>query len=119
MGNPFVHIELHTQNLAKSKKFYNDLFDWKMEEIPGQEYTIINVGEGTGGGLMVNPIPDALDHWLPYILVDDVAAAARKAVSLGAAMVQDRTEVPDMGRYSVLVDPFGVSFGLWQPKMAS
>jgi hypothetical protein len=31
MGNPFVHIELQTVNLEKSKKFYRDLFDWKMD----------------------------------------------------------------------------------------
>jgi uncharacterized protein len=119
MGNPFVHIELHTRDLRKSKKFYSDLFDWKMEDIPGQDYTVINVGEGTGGGLMVNPNSDAPDRWLPYILVDDVSAAARRAVSLGATLTQDRTEVPDMGWYSVLVDPFGLAFGLWQPKMTS
>ena len=49
MANPFVHIELQTQDLDKSKKFYAGMFDWKLEEIPGMDYTMINVGEGTGG----------------------------------------------------------------------
>jgi len=38
------------------------------------EYTIINVGEGTGGGMMKNPHPDIPDNWLPYIMVDDIEA---------------------------------------------
>jgi hypothetical protein len=116
MANPFVHIELHTQDVDKSKKFYASMFDWKMEEIPGMDYTIINVGEGTGGGIMKNPMPSDSDNWLPYILVDDVAASTKKAKSLGAAIAKDVTEVPDMGWFSVIIDPTGAVFGLWQPK---
>jgi uncharacterized protein len=116
MANPFVHIELQTQDVEKSRKFYVNMFDWKMEEIPGMDYTIINVGEGTGGGMMKNPMPGGPDNWLPYILVDDVAASTKKAKSLGAAIVKDITEVPDMGWFSVIIDPTGASFGLWQVK---
>jgi hypothetical protein len=116
MANPFVHIELHTKDVDKSKKFYAGMFDWKMEAIPGMDYTIINVGEGTGGGIMKNPMPSDPDNWLPYIMVDDVAASTKKAKSLGAAIAKDVTEVPDMGWFSVIVDPTGAAFGLWQPK---
>ena len=116
MANPFVHIELNTKDLDKSKKFYSGMFDWKLEEIPGMDYTIINVGEGTGGGMMKKPHPDIPDNWLPYILVDDVAASTKKAKSLGAAIAKDITEVPDMGWFSVIIDPTGAAFGLWQPK---
>ena len=78
MANPFVHIELHTKDVDKSKKFYASMFDWKMEEIAGMDYTIINVGEGTGGGIMKNPMPGYPDNWLPCILVDDVQHQQRK-----------------------------------------
>jgi hypothetical protein len=116
MANPFVHMELHTKDVDKSKKFYASMFDWKMEEMPEMDYTIINVGEGTGGGIMKNPMPDDPDNWLPYILVEDVAASTKKAVSLGATVVHDVAEVPDMGWFSVIIDPTGAVFGLWQPK---
>jgi len=55
----------------------------KLEEFPGMDYTIINVGEGTGGGRMKDSMPGDPDNWLPYILVDDVAAstAATRAMS--------------------------------------
>ncbi len=116
MANPFVHIELHTKDVDKSKKFYAGLFAWKFEEFPGMDYTIINVGEGTGGGMMKNPMPGDPDNWLPYILVEDVPASTRKAKSLGAAIAKDVTEVPGMGWFSVIIDPTGAAFGLWQPK---
>jgi uncharacterized protein len=116
MANPFVHIELHTKNVDGSKRFYARMFGWKMEEFPAMDYTIIDVGEGTGGGMMKNPIPDDPDNWLPYVPVDDVAASVKKAVSLGATVARDVTEVPGMGWFSVIIDPTGAAFGLWQPK---
>lgn len=116
MANPFVHIELHTGDMDRAKKFYAGMFDWKLEEMPGMDYTMIDVGEGTGGGMMKNPMPEDPANWLPYILVDDVAASTKKAKSLGATIVKDVTEVPDMGWFSVIVDPTGAAFGLWQPK---
>ncbi len=116
MANPFVHVELQTKDLDKSKKFYSGMFDWKLEEIPGMDYTMISVGDGTGGGMMKNPMPSYPDNWLPYILVDDVAASTKKAKSLGAAIAKDVTEVPGMGWFSVITDPTGATFGLWQTK---
>ena len=116
MGNPFVHIELHTKDVEKSKKFYAGLFDWKFEEFPSMDYTIINVGDGTGGGMMKNLMPSDPDNWLPYVLVDDAAASTKKAKSLGATIVRDVTEVPNMGWFSVIIDPTGAAFALWQPK---
>jgi len=34
MANPFVHVELQTNDLAKAKAFYSRLFDWKLEDVP-------------------------------------------------------------------------------------
>jgi uncharacterized protein len=118
MANPFVHIELHTQDPDKAKKFYNELFDWTLEDYPDMNYTIIKVGEGTGGGIMKSPMPDALPQWVPYVLVSDVVASTEKAKSLGAKVLADVTEIPDMGWFSMILDPTGAAFALWKPKMS-
>ena len=115
MGNAFVHVELQTQDLVKAKKFYQGLFDWKLEDLP-MGYTIVQVGEGTGGGMMKNPVSDAPSQWLAYIHVDDVTASTKKAKGLGAKVVQDVTEVPNYGWFSVILDPTGAAVGLWQVK---
>ena len=117
MANPFVHIELRTQDPGESKEFYAGMFGWKLEELPGMAYTIINVGQGTGGGMVKKPDPAIPDNWLPYIMVDDIAASTKKAQALGATICKDVTEVPDMGWFSVITDPTGATFGLWQPKV--
>ena len=117
MANPFVHIELHTQDPDKAKKFYGSLFDWTLEEYPEIDFSIIKVGEGTGGGMMKSPMPNAAPQWVPYVLAEDIAASTEKAKFLGATILEDVTEIPDMGWFSMLVDPTGASFALWKPKM--
>ena len=116
MANPFCHVELNTTDVKKAKDFYSKLFDWKLEDMPGGDYTMIGVGEGTGGGIMKNPIPGAPSFWLSYVLVDDIQAATRKAKSLGATVMKDVSPVMGYGEFSVLQDPTGAHFALWKPK---
>lgn len=116
MANPFVHVELNTQDVAAAKRFYGSLFDWKLEDMPMDDgtYTIIGVGDGTGGGMMKHPMPGAPSMWLPYVLVADIRVATQKAKSLGADTIKDVTEVKGMGWLSILKDPTGAVLGLWQ-----
>ena len=119
MSNPFVHAELATSDPNTAKAFFQSLFDWKLEDMPmegngGGTYTIIKVGEGTGGGIMKNPMPGAPSMWIPYVLVDDVKKATAKAKSLGAKVHRDVSEVPGMGLFSIIQDPTGAIMGLWQ-----
>ena len=120
MSNPFVHVELMSNDVGNAKSFYGKLFDWTFEDMPmgDRTYTMIRVGEGTGGGLMTNPIPGASSAWLAYVLVDDIKAATSKARSLGAKVMKDVTEVPGAGSLSIITDPTGAMLGLWQPKRA-
>lgn len=116
MANPFCHVELNTTDMKKAKDFYSKLFDWKLEDMPGADYTMIKVGEGTGGGMMPNPVPGAPSFWLSYVLVDDIGASTKKAKSLGGQVMRDVTEVGGYGQFSVIVDPTGAAFALWKPK---
>jgi uncharacterized protein len=119
MPNPFVHVELITPDVNAAKSFYSGLFGWKLEDMemgPGFTYTMIRVGEGTGGGMMATPQPGIPTAWTPYVLVDDVVASTEKAKSLGAHVAKDVTEVADTGTFSIIVDPAGAVLGLWQPK---
>ena len=128
MGNPFVHVELNTSDVQKAKKFYSQLFEWKLEEVsmgsggpPGLVesdgvYTMIDPGKGTGGGIVKQAVPGAPSSWLAYVEVDDVAASTQKAKALGATIMLDPTEVPGAGWMSVIVDPTGAPLGLWKSK---
>ncbi len=118
MSNAFVHVELNSTDVDKSKSFYGKLFDWKLEDVPmgDMTYTMIKPGSGTGGGMMKHPIPGAPSAWLAYVQVDDIQAATKKAKSLGATIMKDVTEVMGAGSFSILLDPTGAALGLWKPK---
>lgn len=119
MANPFVHVELSTTNLPKAKAFYAKLFDWKLKDMktaPAGPYTMIDVGEGTGGGMMNQLCPGAPSAWMPYVLVKDIDAATKKAKKLRAKIMKGVTEVEGMGWLSIIVDPTGAVIGLWEPK---
>ena len=120
MGNPFVHIELTTDNVGKAKSFYKSLFDWKLKDVPmggGQTYTMVDVGNGTGGGMF--EMPGAPIAWVPYAAVSDVAKSTEKARSLGATILKEKSEVPGMGWFSIFRDPTGALIALWETKPKS
>ena len=121
MPNPFVHLELNSTDVEKSKAFYGKLFEWTLEDTKMGEhgeldYTMIKVGKGTGGGMMKQLMPGAGSAWLAYVAVDDIKASTKKAQSLGAKVMKDVTEIMGMGWLSIIVDPTGAMLGLWQPK---
>jgi len=120
MANPFVHVELHTKDLPKARKFYEGLFGWDLKDMPmpgGGSYTMIGVGEGVGGGMMNDT--SAPPHWLAYVGVDDVRAKTQQAKSLGATVLQDVMEVGEYGTMSVIRDPADAVIALWQAKGAA
>lgn len=120
MPNPFVHIELASTDIGRAKSFYGSLFDWKLvdRDMGNMTYTMIEVGKGTGGGMMQHPMPGAPSAWVPYAHVEDVRGSTQKAKSLGATILRDVTEIPNAGSFSIIQDPTGAVLGLWQEKAA-
>lgn len=116
MGNPFVHIELTTDNLGKAKEFYGKLFSWSLEDaqMPGGTYTMLKAEGGPGGGMMGKPSPEIPTAWLPYVQVDSVDDAVAKAKQLGGKVMKDKTAIPEMGAFAVLLDPTGAAIGVWE-----
>jgi predicted enzyme related to lactoylglutathione lyase len=53
--------------------------------------------------------------WLPYVEVDEVAAATDRARRFGASVLLEPREGP-AGWRSVVATPAGGEIALWQPK---
>jgi uncharacterized protein len=116
MANPFVHIELTTDNLGKAKEFYGKLFSWSLEDMrmPDGMYTMLKTGDGPGGGMMNKPSPEVPTAWLPYVQVDSVDATVTNAKKLGGKIMKDKTPIPEMGAFAILLDPTGAALGVWE-----
>ena len=49
----------------------------------------------------------------PYLLVDDIEAAAKAAVEAGAEMAHPPMEIPGHGTFAIFIQD-GIHHGLWQ-----
>lgn len=111
--------ELTTGDTKTAEKFYTQLFGWtpKHSAIPGMEYTEFLVDGKPEGGMMPTPkeMPDVPPNWLPYFQVDDVDGTASKAAANGARTLVPPSDIPNTGRFSVLMDPQGAAFAVFQP----
>jgi uncharacterized protein len=64
------HFEIPYDEAERAKKFYTELFGWKVEAFaPGMDYWVIHTQEGTGGGLMKRQHPDhkVTDYFAPLL----------------------------------------------------
>jgi predicted enzyme related to lactoylglutathione lyase len=53
-------------------------------------------------------------HWLSYIACENVDASTTQARELGAKILAPPMDIPDVGRFSVVEDPAGSAFALFQ-----
>ena len=115
----FIWHELQTTNLKASLAFYTELFGWKTREMdmgPGGKYTILQSGNRDVGGVMAHGADKGVPpSWLAYCTVQDVDAAAKKALALGGRVMQPPTDIPTVGRFAVVIDPQGAAVGPYKP----
>lgn len=109
--NSLCWTELATTDEERSREFYTGLFGWgtqQMEGGGGMAYTMFTLGETMAGGMFqVTPDMQMPSAWLPYFAVEDADAAAERAQSLGATVIVPPTDIPSVGRFSLLQDPQG------------
>ncbi|HEY2406156.1 MAG TPA: VOC family protein [Polyangiaceae bacterium] len=108
--SPFVWFHNHSENPKQTKDFYEQLASWQSSDGPAGT-TMFQVEKAPMAGLGVKEGGPA--GWLPYLQVDDVAAATKRALKLGGTLVREKTRGP-AGEYSVVRDPGGATVALWQ-----
>ena len=111
--------ELATDDLAGAKSFYSDLFGWNFKGGDAntgapREYAEFRLGDDYPMGGMYQKPPEmpAPPHWMTYVAVDDVDAAAAKAAELGGSVKVPPMDIPNVGRFAVLTDPSGETLAI-------
>lgn len=117
MANRFCHMELTAADVDAAKKFYGELFDWKIGEmqVGEQSYTMIQTGQkDVGGGMQAPQMPGQPTGWLVYTEVKSVKDSIAKAESLGAKIHVPFMPVGSMGAIGIFSDPQGNQMGVWE-----
>lgn len=111
--------ELMTRDPAKAAAFYEGVFGWTKQVMPMGppvgDYVIFRHGGAMAGGMMDASGPmfaEVPPHWLVYFAVEDCDATAAKAAELGATLCSPPTDIPGVGRFSVIRDPQGAVFAI-------
>lgn len=113
-----VHIDVAADNPRRAKKFYETLFDWKMDSPPGMDdYFLFETVDaegrpGFGGGL--GKRRDRSQAITSYIGVESIEAYSVKVEKLGGTVVEPKMPVPGWGYIALCIDTEGNTFGLWQ-----
>jgi len=109
----FVWHELMTPNRAGAQDFYSNSLGWRIEPwAHDPSYSMFAGPSGPLGGSVEQP-PNAVPQWVPYISVPDVEETLRQATELGASVTIEPTKIDNGGRYAVLTDPQGATFGIY------
>ncbi len=110
MSSTFVWFHNHNEKPADSTKFYAELLGWKPADgPPGMTMLAADAAPFAGlGGL-----EGVTAGWVPFVQVDDVDGATKRATKLGASVIKPRTRGP-AGEYAIVRDPGGAAFALWQ-----
>ncbi len=111
--------DLNTPDRQRAKDFYQALFGWSFvtgKDKPADSYLHIKNGQTPIGGILPDSHrnKNAPPHWLIYFQVADCDASSAKATGLGARVYVAPMTVENSLRYSVLADPQGALFGLFQ-----
>ncbi|NUO19664.1 VOC family protein [bacterium] len=114
----FCHIELTTTDLEKAANFYREMFGWKVDPMMDNYWMITTNDDpqGVSGGLI--KVDNVLDSGAQnYVFVDDVADALKKAVSLGAKVIDEKRPLPhEMGFIGMFELSDGFKLGLFSRK---
>ncbi|MBL8581161.1 MAG: VOC family protein, partial [Rhizobiaceae bacterium] len=122
MASPFIWYELMTSDLDVAERFYKAVVGWNTEPFPSAQvrYIVAKAGDAGVGGMMTMPDDVAAmgtpPMWLGYIRSDDVDAKTAAIKAAGGTVYQEGTDIPDVGRFSVVTDPQGATFMLLAPK---
>ncbi|MCW3986228.1 MAG: VOC family protein [Candidatus Bathyarchaeota archaeon] len=114
MVHNICHIEIPVTDIRRAGEFYSKLFGWKID-YGMANYAIFTPEEGLAGGL------DKVEKVTPggvifYVAVEDIPKTLKRAQELGAEMVKEKTEIPNVGWFGLFSDLDGNIIGIFTSK---
>jgi hypothetical protein len=125
MTGEVVHFEIPLDDVERGRKFYKEIFGWKLNIMPEMDYTMANTtasddqGRPTmpgsiNGGMMKRQAP--VHGPVITIMVDDMAATEKTIEKKGGKVLQKRTPIGDgsIGFAGYFKDTEGNVVGLFE-----
>ena len=116
----FVWYELFTTDLDAAKAFYSAVVGWTVHDsgMGGPRYEIFgSSGIDVGGMMSWTSVGESHPtSWMAHIHTSDIDAEAAAVEADGGGILRPPSEIPGVGRFSVVHDPQGAGYMLFQPN---
>ena len=118
-----IHFEIPVDNVKRAQDFYNDIFGWKIAQVPDMDYYFVTTVEADqnmvpkepgaiNGGMLKRSIPN--ESSVIVIQVSSIDKYLEKIVNSGGKVVLPKMTVGSFGFYARVSDTEGNVIGLWQ-----
>ncbi|MCU1360166.1 MAG: Glyoxalase/bleomycin resistance protein/dioxygenase [Ilumatobacteraceae bacterium] len=112
-------IDIGVPDTAAAAAFYGELFGWSVEWAPQPDaggYGMFTLNGKMVAGIGPQQAPGIPPYWTVYMTVADADATTALVAANGGTVIAGPMDVFDAGRMSVLQDPLGSFFSIWQPN---
>jgi len=111
-----VHFEIGAEEPERAVKFYQDVFDWRVDKWEGPaDYWLVMTGKdeepGIDGAIMDRNPAQSVINTVDVPSVDDFT---KKVTDAGGKIVQPKIAVPDIGWFAYCADTEGNVFGIME-----
>jgi len=114
--------ELTTSDTKAAEAFYTALFGWAPKHSGADspmEYTEFSIDGIPSIGMMPKPkeMPAHIpSYWMPYFQVASCDSSTAKATELGGRVMIGPHDIPNTGRFTIVSDPQGAMFAVFEFK---
>ena len=124
-AEPPIHTwiwhELLANHVDVELDFYKTAFGYRIEPLKrdaGPRCDILWSSGKARAGILENPFEKTRSTWIPYVRVDDAAAAAERVLELGGLVVVGPRMDVRHGTLAFILDPSGAPLALqqWSPE---
>ncbi len=110
-----VHVEFASTDPSRTRRFFEDVFGWSFESMPGLDYHVYATPFGPGGAVMP-PATERPGGILNYLLSENLEADVRKIEAAGGKVLIAKHEIPNVGWWALFEDPTGIVLALFQAR---
>ncbi|MFD8142880.1 VOC family protein [Streptomyces sp. NPDC059708] len=116
-------IELYTTDAEAAKRFYGGVLAWETRDMSMGGGVVYGIAGPAGGGAeamhggVLQLAQDNLDagstsEWHPYFEVEACEPVVARASELGATVIIPVMDAGGVGRFAMMLDPFGAPFAV-------
>jgi len=114
--NYFCHIVIPSKNYQKSRIFFEKVFGWKVQEVPGTNTLDILPPSEKGPSAELNSEEDVI---VPSINALDIDAKLKLIAEFGGKILKEKTPIgedAEYGHFALFEDPQGNKMCLYSKK---